>query len=733
MRTALVQSILDDIQTQSSKYYYFLGKTLQWFPLASSDVAEVPEQTWSYERDVRNNIITFKRILATDAALVVPRINWTSGTVYDYWDDNYQSTTQTGVGTITSATDSTTVTGSGTYFLTELQEGDVIQTSAGTTIGTVSSIASNTSLTLTAVASVATTAGFWQHIHTVQSASGATDLVNANFYVLTDIFNVYKCIDNNGGVASTTKPTGTSTGTFTTADGYIWKFMYNIPAALRNKFLTTAYMPVTRSLKNQYYSAGEIISVNIVDGGTGYTSPTLTVTGDGFLADNPQVISGTTITEAGFGYSSAPTITVSAPTVISGSESTATFTCTIDGDGAIDSVTISDAGFGYEALPTVTVAEPVSGATTWEELTSYNLSDKIKYEGNYYNVTSAGTTSTTPPTHTTGAETDGTAELTYIATIADIDAVLTKTEATMTAVLDGGVISNVTITDGGTGYTFGTVTITDAAGSGADITLNLSTGDVNTQQSSVELLAVNGGIHKIEIEDGGSGYSGTPTVTISGDGSGATATCTLNSAGAISTITITDPGSGYTEATVSFSGGGSGETVRPIIAPLGGHGFNAEEELHAKDIMFYSTVSIEKNQGFTLTNDYRQLGIIRSPEAYGSTARYSATLGSACFVLTATIDTADFPIDTEINVSGETKEYRIVAVEATRALVQSLDGDVPQAGDVFENSGGDTFTVTSVTNPTVNKNSGQLMYIDNRGAFTPTDEQTVTIRTVLTV
>lgn len=733
MRTALVQSILDDIQTQSSRYYYFLGKTLEWFPLASSDVAENPVANFAYERDVRNNIISFKRILATDAALVVPRVDWTSGTVYDYWDDSYQSTTQVGVGTITTTTDSATVTGNGTYFSSEVEAGDLIQTTAGATLGTVSSVESNTSLTLTANASAATTAVRYQHVHSVAADSGATSIETANFYVMTDIFNVYKCIDNNDGAASTTKPTGTSTSTFTTADGYIWKFMYNIPAALRNKFLTTAYMPVTRSLKNQYYSAGEIISVNVVDGGSGYTSPTLTVTGDGFLADNPQIISGTTITEAGFGYSSAPTLTVAAPTVISGSESTATMTCTIDGDGAIDAVTITDAGYGYEATPTITVAEPVSGATTWEELTSYNLSDKIKYNGNYYNVTSAGTTSTTPPTHTSGAVTDGTAELTYIATIADIDAVLTKTEATMTAVVDAGVITDVTITDGGIGYTFGTVSISDATGTGAELTLNLSTGDVNTQQSSVELLAVNGGIHKIVIKDGGSGYSGTPTVTISGDGTGATATCTVNTAGAIDSITITDPGSGYTEATVSFSGGGSGEEVRAIIAPLGGHGFNAEDELHANDIMFYSTVSIEKNQGFTLDNDYRQLGIIRNPEAYGSTARYTQTLGSACFVVTATINTSDFTEDMEVNVQGETKEFRIVAVESTQVLLQSLDNDVPQAGDVFENADGDTFTATSITNATVNKFSGQLLTIDNRGAFTPTDEQTVTIRTVLNI
>ena len=60
-------------------------------------------------------------------------------------------------GTITSAIDSTTVTGSGTAFDDELVVGSILQDSAGVTIGTVSAIASTTSLTLAANAAVAVT------------------------------------------------------------------------------------------------------------------------------------------------------------------------------------------------------------------------------------------------------------------------------------------------------------------------------------------------------------------------------------------------------------------------------------------------------------------------------------------------------------------------------------------------------------------------------------------------
>ena len=58
-------------------------------------------------------------------------------------------------GTITAATNTTTVTGSGTLFLSELNVGAWIGNTAGSTAGIVQAIANNTSLTLTANSAVA--------------------------------------------------------------------------------------------------------------------------------------------------------------------------------------------------------------------------------------------------------------------------------------------------------------------------------------------------------------------------------------------------------------------------------------------------------------------------------------------------------------------------------------------------------------------------------------------------
>ena len=54
-------------------------------------------------------------------------------------------------------------------------------------------------------------------------------------------------------------------------------------------------------------------------------------------------------------------------------------------------------------------------------------------------------------------------------------------------------------------------------------------------------------------------------VVITGDGTGATATASVGAEGVITDITVTNPGSGYSTATVSFTGSGSGATAAAVI------------------------------------------------------------------------------------------------------------------------------------------------------------------------
>ena len=75
-------------------------------------------------------------------------------------------------------------------------------------------------------------------------------LFDQQFYVMTDDYNVYKCLaNNNSGGTSTTKPSGTGASIITTADDYKWKFMYQVSASRALKFVTPSYVPTQRVRK----------------------------------------------------------------------------------------------------------------------------------------------------------------------------------------------------------------------------------------------------------------------------------------------------------------------------------------------------------------------------------------------------------------------------------------------------------------------------------------------------
>lgn len=148
---------------------------------------------------------------------------------------------------------------------------------------------------------------------------------NANLhYVMTDDFNVYKCLFNNRNANSTVKPTTTNPNTsYTTSDGYIWKYMYTLSDVDRVRFLTPDWIPVRTLASNdgslqwrvqQSAVAGAIDVIKVVSGGNNYTSNnlTITITGDGSSATaraNIVPVSNTvqfvTVTSRGSGYTYA--------------------------------------------------------------------------------------------------------------------------------------------------------------------------------------------------------------------------------------------------------------------------------------------------------------------------------------------------------------------------------------------------------------------------------------------
>jgi len=405
------------------------------------------------------------------------------------------------------------------------------------------------------------------------------------FYVVTDDFNVYKCIDNNNSATSTEKPIGNDSTSQTYSDGYIWKFMYNIAPAFRNKFMTSTLMPVMNFYGNQFYPNGGIESVTVINGGSGYTTATAAVTGNGV-------------------------------------------------------------------------------------------------------------------------------------------------QASLTPIIESGQMTGCTVNDPGYGYTYAKITIT-GDGTGADIVPNFTGDTVNTLQENIELLAINGSIDAIVVTAGGTGYT-TATVAITGDGTGATATATIVS-GVITKITMTDVGSGYTWATVAITGDGTGATARAITSPVGGHGSNAITELCASDLMFVSTLFLEKNQGMDITSEFRQTGIIKNLEIYGSKIRSRLSTGYSCFKITtlSAIDPLKFPKNSIVTMVSTQKRFLVVEVTTTDILLQPLDGQAALNGASYINAALDQFVSKVVVDPTINISSGELMTVENRVAFSVSPDEALIFRTII--
>ena len=99
MHNTIADSIYSSIVSKSSKYYYFLGKTVPYSLANGVEQVEVPLPTYKYELSTRRDILSLKQITNNDVSYVVPRIDWTHDEIYDYYDDSYTVETPAYSGT----------------------------------------------------------------------------------------------------------------------------------------------------------------------------------------------------------------------------------------------------------------------------------------------------------------------------------------------------------------------------------------------------------------------------------------------------------------------------------------------------------------------------------------------------------------------------------------------------------------------------------------------------------
>jgi hypothetical protein len=316
--------------------------------------------------------------------------------------------------------------------------------------------------------------------------------------------------------------------------------------------------------------------------------------------------------------------------------------------------------------------------------------------------------------------------------------------------------------------------------------------ETNPTRVATEGAAVDGAVHVALIEAVGANLpNGTHYAPIVGDGTGGKAEIVV-SGGAISSVTVTAPGSGYSYASIGLvTGTGSGATayglfsdsaltasvtvasnatgaIEPIISPQGGHGSNMEEELNGKRVMLNIRLTYSEGSGdFPVDNDFRRIGILRNPVLNGTTDFATLDTLSGVYAVKITGATAGFVPDETISqtvtggtaygtvvswtldsgstTSGVLKYIQTPTSHKDNGVVRAFQSNAANAitGEISLASGavdttfadgtvllGSTFT-DGIATPEIKNNSGEVIYIENRRLITRAPDQIEDIKLVI--
>lgn len=237
-----------------------------------------------------------------------------------------------------------------------------------------------------------------------------------------------------------------------------------------------------------------------------------------------------------------------------------------------------------------------------------------------------------------------------------------------------------------------------------------------------------------------------PTVTITGDGSGAVAKANVNfaSPNGITNIQIINAGTGYNYATATVTGANSGSNlaqVTVVLPPPGGHGANPVEELGGHYVMINVKLDYSEGSGdFPISNDYRQIGIIRAPEQYNNPGvSFTGLTGSASARLTLTGASVlgTFASDAIVSESGGNASGWIIEVLENGSNKDLVYVQIPETGfESFTNgqtvvAGTASGTILSQVNPEVQKYTGDIIYFENRRPVLRAPDQLESIRVII--
>ena len=282
-------------------------------------------------------------------------------------------------------------------------------------------------------------------------------------------------------------------------------------------------------------------------------------------------------------------------------------------------------------------------------------------------------------------------------------------------------------------------------------------------------------------------------VPIKGDGTGAEATVVINNNSKVESVTISSGGNGYTFGTLDLIGGNVPTgTIFPIfnviIPPQGGHGADIYRELGARNALIYSRIENDtENPDFITGNQIARIGIVQSPKSYNTIQDLDLDKASATYALKLTgvgYSSATFIPDSFITQTigvGSTAVGKVVSYDQVTGVLKywqdrsmsgfTTDGtqnispvygfqlnrftSTPNGGGSISIIGGSStlsiqtsFTGVStvinsrtyylgqsftqgVSQPEVEKYSGNIIYVDNRPSITRSINQKEDIKVIL--
>lgn len=438
-----------------------------------------------------------------------------------------------------------------------------------------------------------------------------------------------------------------------------------VPAAIDELPITLVYsdVAITQTLFENSGTDGQHTITNrtlfIPDGGTsalpasssvtvGFETFETAATASALVSNITGALERISVTAGGTGYTTPPTVEITG-----GGGSGAAATATV-ANGVVTGVTLTSAGTGYTSAPGVTL-HAGNGATANTTLAADGIITGVAISNSGFGYTAAPTVTFSAPGGT-GTTATGTA---------NIDAAGRVTSVTITNFGSGYTSGSPTAVGfsaapaGGTtasavsiysGNSVGTVTITDAGEYYSNATpppvvfsLPQRVGGVRALGTAV-VNPTTGEVTSITVTNSGSGYTSAPSVVIaSASGAGAAATLQGNS---VTSVNITNQGAGYVGVpNVVFTGGGGngaagtatvvGGKVVGISITNGGSGYTGVPTITLEsgdNANGFATVTNGAITAITITDGGRNFTgnprvIITSATGSGATATATASGG----------------------------------------------------------------------------------------------------------